>query len=352
MNHEDHDVFHYIRKVDHNPTKKSYQDKLLESYSSARDLKKLQIKQAIKNEGKGDRWKVVLNDLLILQEMHDKINASPAASAVILDAKDYSSRITKVREKGALEYYELGELSLSYGTREHAQKAYSYYIESSNMIRSYKDVDAKIVEAKKMGTLHVVVNSVNYNNYDWGHYGFQDDYIQRKIVSDLNARSYVFTKFYDLKSSEISDVKIDYTLNVVIDRLYLSPPAEHNDVFDRVKKVKVGETRSEPPKPIYETYKAIMFVYERTLFAEANLFCEIISEPSNRLLYSEQFPSQYNWTKSWGRYTGDQRALTSSDWVLINNNQMAPSDNYITRELMDLSYEKCIQSLSHNELFY
>jgi hypothetical protein len=47
---------------------------------------------------------------------------------------------------------------------------------------------------------------------------------------------------------------------------------------------------------------------------------------TNGVLNTKKFSGQYNWTNSWARFDGDERALTTAQLNLCNQRELQPPD--------------------------
>lgn len=88
-------------------------------------------------------------------------------------------------------------------------------------------------------------------------------------------------------------------------------------------------------KKEYITVKAKITTTTRSLQANA-LLQALITDPSNRMIWSDTYQGDYYWSTTFSTYTGDERALSDDDKKLMNQKeQLPPSNNEIIRTIMN-----------------
>jgi hypothetical protein len=129
----------------------------------------------------------------------------------------------------------------------------------------------------------------------------------------------------------------------------------YNDDYtiNRSKQIQTGETKAEPPQPIYETVHAIVYVTRRIMESHASLECRIYDQATGSNILFDRFPDNYAWRQESARYTGDSRALETSDLTLINNqpNNSFPARNEITQRLVDNCYSSLLSRIRNGVTF-
>ena len=72
-------------------------------------------------------------------------------------------------------------------------------------------------------------------------------------------------------------------------------------------------------KPVYKTVYAKLFITQRTYNVQGGLDFRISDMAANNYVDQGLLTDYVSWTESFATYTGDSRALSSEDWLLINN---------------------------------
>ena len=144
--------------------------------------------------------------------------------------------------------------------------------------------------AKSRNLVKVLVNPVNYYNNAFGYWGFQNDWMQDQLVRDLNFRAYRDVKFYTDWQLRNEGVTPDKIVDLNYTNIYIGQVYTNYNTYNRSAQVKTGETKSDPPKPIYETVTATVYVTTRYLQSNANLQCRIYDIKTDKNSMYQNFP--------------------------------------------------------------
>ena len=346
-------VFDLIERLKKNPNDAEAAKQLPEAYEQAAEVRKNINSNTFNNMNEGDRWIEISKQLLVAQQLYSEIKGSPVISKIIPNPWDPTIKIQEAKQKAAEEYYNQGQQYLTYNNRPYARKAYDMFVKANNAYPNYKDVREMMEQSKLLATIKVVVNQVNYDNYGWNYWGFNNDYLQYKITRDLNNSSYRDVKFYSEDEARRLNIRPDRIVNLAFTDLYIGQLFNDRYSIDRSKQIEVGQTKTNPPQPIYETVKATVYVTRRVLQSRASLECRIYDWASNRNILFDRFPDNNTWKDESARYTGDKRALEQSDWNLINNssNINPPSRNELAQRLIDNCYNQLLSRIRNGVSF-
>lgn len=346
-------VFDLIERLKKNPNDAEAAKQLPEAYEQAAEVRKNINSNTFNNMNEGDRWIEISKQLLVAQQLYSEIKGSPVISKIIPNPWDPTIKIQEAKQKAAEEYYNQGQQYLTYNNRPYARKAYDMFVKANSAYPNYKDVQEMMEQSKLLATIKVVVNQVNYDNYGWNYWGFNNDYLQYKITRDLNNSSYRDVKFYSEDEARRLNIRPDRIVNLTFTDLYIGQLFNDRYSIDRSKQIEVGQTKTNPPQPIYETVKATVYVTRRVLQSRASLECRIYDWASNRNILFDRFPDNNTWKDESARYTGDKRALEQSDWNLINNssNINPPSRNELAQRLIDNCYNQLLSRIRNGVSF-
>ena len=346
-------VFDLIERLKKNPNDADAAKQLPEAYEQAAEVRKNINSNTFNNMNEGDRWIEISKQLLVAQQLYSEIKGSPVISKIIPNPWDPTVKIQEAKQKAAEEYYNQGQQYLTYNNRPYARKAYDMFVKANTAYPNYKDVREMMQQSQLLATIKVVVNQVNYDNYGWNYWGFNNDYLQYKITRDLNNSSYRNVKFYSEDEARRLNIRPDRIVNLTFTDLYIGQLFNDRYSIDRSKQIEVGQTKTIPPQPIYETVKATVYVTRRVLQSRASLECRIYDWASNRNILFDRFPDNNTWKDESARYTGDKRALEQSDWNLINNssNINPPSRNELAQRLIDNCYNQLLSRIRNGVSF-
>lgn len=346
-------VFDLIDRLKKNPNDADAAKQLPEAYAQAAEVRKNINSNTFNNMNEGDRWIEISRQLLVAQQLYSEIKGNPVISKIIPNPWDPTVKIMEAKQKAAEEYYNQGQQYLTYNNRPYARKAYDMFVKANNAYPNFKDVREMIQQSQLLATIKVVVNQVNYDNYGWNYWGFSNDYLQYKIIRDLNNSSYRDVKFYSEDEAGRSGIHPDRVVNLVFTDLYIGQLFNDRYSINRSKQIEVGQTKTNPPQPIYETVKATVYVTRRVLQSRASLECRIYDRASNRNILFDRFPDDNTWKDESASFTGDKRALVQSDWNLINNSNTInpPSRNELAQRLVDNCYNQLLSRIRNGVSF-
>ena len=77
--------------------------------------------------------------------------------------------------------------------------------------------------------------------------------------------------------------------------------------------------RDTSGKPVYQTVYARINITRQSFEARAEMEVTISDIAGQKTIDRRSFREDYNWQEEYGSYSGDSRALSASDWNLINN---------------------------------
>ena len=349
---EDKQVFDLVDRLKKDPNDEEAQRLLPAAYKTALEKRESLTDAKYYNMGGGDRHIALANEWKVMQQMYEAILSVPAAKKVLPNPWDPSLKIQEEYNHAADEYYEQGLTYLNYNTREGAQKAYDYFVKANKAVPGYKDVKDLMAEALDKSYIKVVVSPVNYYNNGFVYWGFQNDWLQQQMVRDLNFRSYHNVKFYNDWEARSQNIQPDKIVDLNFTRIFISQLFTQYYTINRSAKVQTGKTKTTPPKPIYTTVTATVYVTRRYMQSNATLQCRIYDVSSNRNNFYDNFSNTYNWEIQTATYRGDSRALTPDDWRLINNSFVnEPRREDIADKLLRDSYNMLLSRINSRVSF-
>lgn len=350
---EDKQVFDLIERLKKNPNDHEAERLLPEIYQQALDAKRDFNQNILTQMPPGDRYLEKSKHLEVLQKMYMDIKASPAASRVVPNPWDPSVAIQTNRNNAAREYYSQGMTYLGYNNRAYAAKAYEMFDKANRVVPGYQNVTQMMAQAQQLSVIHVVVRPVNYYNYSYNYWGFQNDFLQNQMVRDLNMSSFRDTRFYTEWEARNQHVQMDKVVELNIVDMFIGQSRTQTNTIQRSAQIETGSTKAIPPKPIYETVYATVYVTTRIMESRAALECRIYDRTTNGNIFFDRFPGVYNWRSQTATYRGDRRALTQEDQRLINNGGVVtqPTRNEIASRLINDSYGLLLNSIRNGVRF-
>jgi tetratricopeptide (TPR) repeat protein len=299
-----------------------------------------------------NRWDKIASAYKSLQNIYDAIDNSTAASE-LLKAISYEKEIAAVKEAAAEDYYQTGLTYFEKNNREDARKAYTHFKKADGWIKGYKDTKAKMEEAFESSIVQVQINPVQDNSFffnaGWGNtgYNFSNEYFQQNLIRDLGGTyaSRYPAKFYTDWEARREDVKPDWVVDLVLRDIDIPRPISYSYSRNRSKQVEAG--RDTSGKVIYKTVYATVNIERQSLTARGQMDVNITDVLNRKSIAYNSYSDTYNWQQEIATYTGDSRALTSSDWSLINNNYNLPRKEDILNELYRNIYPQVKNKISN-----
>lgn len=322
---EDKTVFELLDRLQKNTNDKEALALLPDAYTTALNKRKILTEASYTTLPPGDRYLALAKEYGVMEQMYEQINAIAAAKKMVPNLWDPAADIIKAKNNAAKEYYNQGLEYMTYDNRQAARSAYDYFTRANRIIPGYENVRNLMKEAQDKATIKVIVRAANYYNYNWNYWGFQNDWLQQQIINDLNAQSYSDVKFYSDWEANSRRIRADRIVELNFTEMYVGQVYTDRYTINRSVEVETGTTKTNPPQPVYTTVTAKVYVTKRYMQSRATLECRIYDQAQGNNLLYDRFPGYDDWKIETATYSGDKRALTASDWALVNNNNNSSS---------------------------
>lgn len=303
------------------------------------------------------RWDKIISEYNQLQSAYNSIiNTTGAFKLVTPD--NYSTQLLESKQKAAESYYDYANSFLQKPGRDNAKKAYSNFKKANGYLDGgYKDAQSKMNQAYENAIVDVMINPVQDNSFfmnsGWGSSwtGYSNDYFQRTLVRDLdnnssNNRNYA-ARFYSDWEVRSKNIDVDWEVNLILRNLDIPQPTRYNYRNNRSAKVETGKDTSG--KPVFQTVYATVNITRYSFNAVANMDVQIKDIVTPKNISSRSFREDYRWQEEHGTYTGDSRALTNSDWEIVNNRNSyrEPRREQIVEELYRKLYNSILNHIRY-----
>lgn len=303
-----------------------------------------------------NRWDKIIGEYNDLQTAYNSmVNSTPAFK--LLTPENFSTQLLEAKEKAAAEYYLAGENYLAKNNREDAKKAYNHFKRVDRYVPGYKDSRNKMNQAYETAIVNVVINPVHDNSFfynsGWGNsgYDYSNEYFQRTLVRELaydndnNNRNYPARFFSDWEARR-ENIQPDWIIDLRLRNMDLPQPMNYNYRRTRSADVQVGTDTAG--KPVYKKVYANLNITRMSFTARAEMEVMIRDLASSRNISNRSFREDYRWEEERATYSGDNRALTSQDWQMINNRNMyAPRREEILNELYRKIYPQVLNNIKY-----
>lgn len=270
------------------------------------------------------KWEYIRNEYRALQQLYDRINAAPAALAIV-KPKDYRNAITGAQENAAQVRYDRGVDLLEQGDKAAARQAYEEFQAALNLIPSYRNAAQLRDESFQRGIVNVVIRQVDVRS---PYYQFSADQFRDVLIRDLQARNINrFVQFTDERIAKNNRIQPDQFLEMrfydfVVGQTYVD--RSEREVSKEIVTSTVKDSTGKPTIKRYSTVKAKVYVVKSTVVSKGVLDYQLIDVASNNIIRTDRLPGSYTWVNQFGYYKGDERALSDEDKALMVGEDVPP----------------------------
>lgn len=341
-----------IKRLDKKPGDEDAAAAIPILYSNIKNahLANIRTASASKEIGKWDR---LVGEYEKLQNAYNSIiNSTPAYKLV--NPQSYSTELMETKDTAAAEYFKAGEDFLVKNNRADAKKAYNYFKKADKYVPGFKNAQQKMDEAYEMAVVDVVINPVQDNSFffnsGWGNsaYNYSNEYFQQTLVRDLqnvnNSQRYA-ARFYTDWQARRDNVQPDWVVDLTLRNMNIPYPSTYTYRRNASQRVEVG--RDTANRPIYQTVYATVNITRRSFTANADMEVRIKDVQTGKNISYRSFNEDYRWQEEYGSYNGDSRALSASDWNIINNNRYQNNDPR-REDIMGELYRKIYPQVLNN----
>ncbi|MEP2446700.1 MAG: hypothetical protein ABJI69_05695 [Balneola sp.] len=315
---------------------------LKEAYGKAQDFDKDRI-DFLEKEGREENYVEIYDLYVRLDRRQDKIKTLPSAVLREFTIVNYDDRLIASKEQAAETSYALGIDYLEKGGRENARRAYREFETVKSIYSNYKDVDAKLSQARYEGTNQVLF--VIENNSE-SVLPVRFDQELRKIgLGDLNGTWIQYSVYED------EEVDYDYFVVLNIKDIIVSPEqitkekyTDSKEIQDgtkyvldengNVKKDSLGNDMREPNFITVEAEVTETRQYKEGIVGGT---IEYINIESDQLVKREDISVTAFFEHFSANFNGDERALSKESKERVEVNQLAfPSNESFLMDAAEL----------------
>lgn len=319
-------VMQAIGRLRQNPDHSKSKETLRSSYPLAVEWLETDAKNQIASNS-NNKWKNALESYQKINNMYEAIRQAPGALRIIPNPKSYYDQLGPIKEKAADELYTEGISSLMKGTRADAKRAYFQFAEANQYVPNYKDVVEYLDKAKFEATVFVVVDQVAVpNRYNLSG-GFFQDKVEEYLHRNYTERNFV-QFFTPEEAKNVNLPRTDQILRLHFDDFSVGNTTI-NERIETVTKdsVKVGEAKVDGKTvPVYNTVSAKVTTVRKEVVSEGVLSMIVVDAKTGGVLSHRKFPGRYVWYATWGKFNGDERALTQQHIELCKRKETYPPD--------------------------
>ncbi len=313
----------------------------IKSYEASRDI---------------SRWDNIIAEYQDLQHAYDAILSSTGAFKLV-NPQNFNTQLLETKEAAAADYYNIAATLNTNTTRENAKKAYTLYGKINKLVPGYKNASALQQQAYENAVITVVINPVQDDSYffnsGWGNtgYNYSNEYFQQNLVRELqntNNSSRYAARFYSDWEARRQNIKPDWVVDLRLRDMSIPYPQTYSQTRQASAQIPIGTDTSG--HTFYKTVYATVYITQSSFTARANMEVSIRDLQTNRNVSYRTFSDSYRWEQESGSYTGDSRALSSSDWAAINNRNASyePRKEDLLNELYRSIYPQVKNNITYS----
>lgn len=323
---------------------------VLYTYAQDRHLKKIAGYNSLPDLS---RWSRIIDEYNTLQKMYDVISESPGAQKLV-NPVNYQNSIYNIKQTAAEEYYQQGTTLLASDGATSSKEAYQAFKKAEQFVAGYKDVKIQMKKAYEGAIVNVLINPVTDNSFffnsSWGNYGYNysNEYFQQTLIRELggtNANRYP-ARFYSDWEARRENVKPDIIVNLLLRNMDI--PGPNTQYYNRRLSNEVIIGTDTSGKAIYKTVYAQMNITRQQFNATVEMEVDIRDANSRNIISNNIYREYYRWQEETATYEGDERALSSEDWRMINSNPYNyPRKEEVLKELYRKLYPQVKNRISY-----
>ncbi len=265
------------------------------------------------------KWRNAVKGYEQINFINDQIKTSLGAMKIILKPATRFKELAEAKVKAAEESYQAGITSMMKNTREDAKQAYFSFKEANTYEPGYRESIEMMTQAEFNATLRVAYEEINASAINYGSL--------QPVVNSLQRQ---FLSFKPMAQKDT--VPPQQYLRIVFNgyredaRANISTSAE-----DLKRDIKTGEKKGADGKmqDVMEAVAARIAYYHKSKKAVSNTVFTITDASTNAILQNQNIDGNAFWQQDWATYSGDRRALSTTQINLCNTKEAYPNDQYL-----------------------
>jgi hypothetical protein len=290
------------------------------------------------------KWEGAINQMEQVNRISDLIRSTPAARKIVVNPKSYTSELNLAYEKAAEMRYNVGLNELEKNTRESARNAFDNFYKANQFVTGYKNVAAKMNEAKELATLNVIVEAavVNTQRYKLSSQFFYDQVF--KYVNN-NYPKNGFVHFFSPEQAEKFKInQPDFIVQMEFFDFSVGNLTRTVNEENLVRKVPVERKDSTRIKEV--VYTAKLKTYTDEVVSGGRLNLRIIDFSTKDLMRNNLIPGSFTWVNKYAIFAGDKEALNQQQLQLTQNQALPlPPEQDLFIEFTKPIYDQLVNQI-------
>lgn len=347
-NTEDKELFKAINALVKDTANKNARNDLAYLYADSKQRHLNNIEQL--NASTYDtKWDGLVQEYTSLQNIYFAINSSLAMTQLVKPV-NFSTELNQTKENAAEFYYRKGEEMMRVGDRTALKESWNLFRRSQQYVPDYKDSKAKIQEALELGTVDVVVTDMTFNDFPVWNFGVPiNNNLERQLVQDLggNYGNSNGARYFTETDARNSNVNPSVVVESGWRNLFfnMSPAISSYDV-DRSKTIKQKNPTTKKDEDVTVTAK--LKITKRIFTARGDLELNIRDIREQKNISWNTIPASTEYIIETASVTGDSRALTEQDALLVSRRYVIPNRYVLLNELYRSIYSQVRNTIQRN----
>lgn len=326
-------VIKSVERLRQKPDHEKSQEALRLAYPLAVDFLETQAQSTIASDAPF-KWKQAMSYYSQINVLHDQIKTSPAALRVIKTPVSKFDEIADLKKKAADESYEAGIQAMMKNSRAGAIEAFYLFQEANNFDPGIKDVVELQHKAEYDATLRVVYAQQVYRN-NWV-----------AVEPLINNLKLPFTKFYTTAQAEAEEAPIHHTLLIEVLGYNEGRPSTTKTETTHTDSVQVERTMGGKKVRVYEKVTGRSTLYEKRASSQGGVRLTIKEKETDKQLMNNDFTGTGNWSDTWARCSGDNRAIPERIRKACSKSEPEPNSELMLKQARENLLKQVESSLS------
>jgi len=316
-------VIESVNRLRGSPDNKKAKAVLEQSYPLAIEY----IETGIQNDIKADdprKWRNAVKGYEKINFINDQIKTSLGAMRIVSQPTTRFTELKEAKAKAAEETYTEGITALMKNTRDDAKQAYFNFQEANNYEPGYRESIEMMNQAEFNATLRVAYEEINASTINYGSL--------QPVINSLKRQ------FLSFKPASQRDTVPPHQLLRIVFNGYREDGSAKTTTSQETlsKDVKTGEKKGPDGKmqDVMTTVTAKITYYRKVKSSRSASMVTITDAATQGVLQSETVEGRASFQADWATYTGDVRALNSSQQSLCKAKETFPNDRDLYNQSM------------------
>ncbi len=270
------------------------------------------------------KWRNAVKGYEQINYLNDQIKTSLGAMKVIPKPVTRYKELADAKGKAAEESYQAGIAALMKNTREDAKEAYFDFKDAIAYEPGLRESIEMMNQAEYNATFRVAYEEINASQINYGSL--------QPVVNGLQRQ---FLSFKPVAQKDT--VPPHQYLRIVFDGYREDARASITSNSEEIKRdIKTGEKKGPDGKPqdIMETVSAKITYYHKSKRSLCNATFTITDGNTNAVMQNESVAGNASWQQDWAIFSGDARALSSSQQNLCRVKESNPGSQDLFKQAL------------------